>query len=296
MPDDLDQTIRVTVDVSPEAGPSEASLVVIYGPDLGRRYPLDRAALELGRDDTNPIQIPSEKASRRHARVVEHDGQGWIEDLGSTNGTLVNDQQITRAPLAHGDIINIGSVLLKYICGGDAEALYHEELYQLTITDNLTGLRNQRYLFEFLDAEVARALRHGRPLALVLFDIDEFKSINDGRGHLAGDYILRKLPRALAAMVRRECLLARFGGDEFALVMPETDIEGARLFAERLRQRVEDMVFAFGEAPLRVTVSMGVALLSHDGSQDVNAFFKRADDALYRAKESGRNSVVSAAD
>ncbi|PSQ94872.1 MAG: hypothetical protein BRD57_00010, partial [Proteobacteria bacterium SW_6_67_9] len=185
MPDDLDQTIRVTVDVSPEAGPSEASLVVIYGSDLGRRYPLDRAALELGRDDTNPIQIPSEKASRRHARVVEHDGQAWIEDLGSTNGTLVNDQQITRAPLAHGDIINIGSVLLKYICGGDAEALYHEELYQLTITDNLTGLRNQRYLFDFLDAEVARASRHGRPLALVLFDIDEFKSINDGRGHLA---------------------------------------------------------------------------------------------------------------
>lgn len=294
--DPLNQTARFTVDPPQQSGPSESSLVVIYGPDLGRRYPIDQRAISLGRDEDNRIRIQSEKASRHHARVIERHGQTLVEDLGSTNGTLVNDEKIKRAPLSHGDIINIGSVLLKYISGGDAEALYHEEIHQMRITDNLTGLRNQRYLFEFLDAEVSRAIRHQRPLSLGVFDIDEFKQINDHHGHLAGDYILRKLPPEIATMVRREDLLARFGGDEFAIVMTETGMEGARIFGERIRERVAAMTFDVDGHPLGATISMGIATLPLDGSQDVDAFFNSADEALYRAKGRGRNSVATTAD
>jgi diguanylate cyclase (GGDEF)-like protein len=297
--DPFGETTRMTVEPSNERqkeGPLEGSLVIIYGPNLGRRYPLDRRAMELGRDDNNTICIHSDKASRRHARVVERDGQVWIEDLGSTNGTIVNDRKVRQAPLSHGDIVNIGSVLLKYICGGDPEALYHEEIYQITITDNLTGLRNQRYLFEFIDGEVSRAIRHERPLSLAIFDIDKFKDINDTHGHLAGDLVLRRLPRAVASNVRREELLARFGGDEFALVMPETDMDEACIFAERIRSRVEQSAFDFDGTPLHVTLSMGVATLPLAEEHDANAFFKLADDALYRAKDRGRNSIATTAD
>jgi hypothetical protein len=127
---------------------------------------------QQNRGEGNTIRVHSDIASRHHARIFHEYGQPWIEDLASTNGTLVNNRWVDQAPLANGDIINIGAMLLKYITGGDAEAHYHEEIYRMTITDNLTGLPNRRYLKDFLDREIARAVRYERPLAFALFDID----------------------------------------------------------------------------------------------------------------------------
>jgi diguanylate cyclase (GGDEF)-like protein len=165
-------------------------------------------------------------------------------------------------------------------------------LYRLIIQDGLTQAYNRRYLNDFLDRELARARRYRRPLALVLLDIDYFRSINDGFGYLVGDMALRELCGRLRAIVRRDELLARFGGDEFALVLPETDGWEAEAAAERIRQVVERHPFKFHDQSYPLTVSAGVAVVYGDEAPKSDALLVRAETNLFRAKQAGRNRVV----
>src|SRR5262249_2856937 len=141
----------------------------------------------------------------------------------------------------------------------NVEAEYHEELYRLATLDALTGLYNKRYLLDYLERELARSVRRGRPLALILFDIDYFKAINDTLGHLAGDLTLSALAGRLKAEIRQDEVLARYGGEEFAAVLTETVDGEAATVAERLRQMVESPAFHFEGCPYQVTISLGVA-------------------------------------
>ncbi|MEO1368867.1 MAG: GGDEF domain-containing protein, partial [Acidobacteriota bacterium] len=188
-------------------------------------------------------------------------------------------------------LIQIGSSIFKFIAGDDIEAKYHEEIYRLTIIDGLTQIHNKRYFLEFLDRELVRAHRHERPLSLVLFDVDHFKSLNDEYGHLAGDYVLKKLAEIVNERVRREDLFARYGGEEFALVLAETDRQAAAELAEIIRGLVEAATFVFDGVTLRVTVSLGIA--SSDEREKPTDLIKAADDRLYVAKNNGRNRVAS---
>src|SRR5207248_1252827 len=147
--------------------------------------------------------------------------------------------------LQDGDYLRIGNCIYRYLAGGNIEAEYHEEIYRLTILDGLTQIHNQRYLVEFLEREVARSQRHGRPLSVLMFDIDRFKSINDSFGHLCGDFVLRELAGIVRDSVRKEDLFARYGGEEFALVLVETNPEQAVFVAERLRESVADQPLRF---------------------------------------------------
>ena len=181
-----------------------------------------------------------------------------MEDLGSTNGTLVNDEPIDGPRQLHnGDQLRFGSSIFKFIAGGNVEALYHEEIYRLMITDGLTGAATQRAFLEFLDRELLRAKRHARPLSLVMLDIDRFKEVNDRHGHLAGDDVLRGVAAAIREEVRGDELFARYGGEEFAVVLPETVLEDAARFCERVRAKVETQTFAWKEHVLHVTISVG---------------------------------------
>jgi diguanylate cyclase (GGDEF)-like protein len=168
---------------------------------------------------------------------------------------------------------------------------YHEEIYRMTIVDGLTGVHNKRFFLEFLDREMARCQRYGRPLSLVMFDIDHFKNINDQHGHLTGDYVLKELARRMFNRIRREELLARYGGEEFAAVLPETGRPGALEFGEQLRLIVAREPFEFEGDKLPVTISVGVATVEGK-PMDLQAFIKEADENLYRAKRAGRNQVV----
>lgn len=167
-------------------------------------------------------------------------------------------------------------------------------IVEMAVTDELTGLRNRRYLYQRLAEELARARRSRRPLSVALFDLDHFKLVNDRHGHDAGDEVLR----AAAAMALRACratdLVARVGGEEFLVMLPETDLEGATLIAERLRTWIEAMRVDYGGKAITMTASFGLATLSpaEPTSTDVHALVKRADEALYRAKAAGRNRVV----
>lgn len=277
------------------AATREACLVHIYpsGPNMGRRYPLlsDRV-LALGRGEDADIRITDNSVSRRHA-VVEPTLDGfYVADQHSTNGTFVNDKQLDGPwMLQDGDYLRVGNCLYRFLAGGNIEAEYHEEIYRLTILDGLTQLHNGRYLTEFLEREVLRSQRHNRPLAVLALDIDKFKTLNDTHGHLCGDFVLRELGKVLRDTIRQEDLAARCGGEEFVVVLVETTADEAIHAAERIREVVAAHPFRFESAPIKLTVSIGVASTLGDATATATALRKIADERLYRAKHAGRNRV-----
>jgi len=286
-------TTRVSLNSEKLNLPDEAGrecLVVLYGGSIGRKYELAAGQTMLGRDPLATIFLDVDSVSRSHARIEVKGPETVVMDLGSTNGTFVNDVQVQRSPLRSGDLLKLGDVIFKFLAGQNVEAAYHEEIYRMTIRDGLTHVANVRYLNEFLEREVARSRRHGRELALILFDIDHFKRINDSLGHLTGDYVLRELARLIDGRVRRDELFARYGGEEFCLVLPETTHEGAFSYAEIVRRTVEEHRFFFDGHHVPVTVSVGVATFTPEMSKALD-LVKAADEALYRAKRGGRNRV-----
>jgi diguanylate cyclase (GGDEF)-like protein len=300
----FDEKTRVTQVIRPSGGDGDGEgdgqrtdcLVVIYTKEptlLGKRFVLDESPTRIGRGTDNHIVLDSDSVSRRHA-MMEMRGKNWIlADNGSTNGTYCNDEQVVReVMLRNGDRLKIGSTIFKFLSGADVEAQYHEEIYRLTIIDGLTQVHNKRYLYEALERELIRGRRHSRHLAVLMFDIDHFKRINDLHGHLAGDFVLKELARLVQSRIRRDEVFARYGGEEFCIILPETMLEGAVELGERLRQQVQDHTFVFQQDKINVTISIGCAVLAE---QDRNAgeLLKRADERLYQAKNSGRNKVCA---
>lgn len=165
-----------------------------------------------------------------------------------------------------------------------------EELQHLATTDTLTGLRNRRAFKEFAEMEIKRAERHGNALSLVMFDIDHFKRINDTFGHLIGDEVLVHVAKLIGERIRASEILARWGGEEFILLLPQTDMENAVHLAGELRTLMQANAFPQVGA---VTASFGVTQFSPGDSMD--SLLHRVDIALYRAKENGRNQVASEA-
>jgi diguanylate cyclase (GGDEF)-like protein len=168
----------------------------------------------------------------------------------------------------------------------------NEILGEMAIRDGLTNLYNHRYFYEGLGKEFVRSRRHGRVFSLVFVDLDHFKNYNDTHGHLEGDRVLRQLADIFNKRMRHSDLVARYGGDEFVLLLPETDREGAMVVAEDIRRRVGEYPFKGKETqPLgKITVSIGVATFPED-EEDADALVKKADQALYRAKQGGQDTV-----
>jgi diguanylate cyclase (GGDEF)-like protein len=273
----------------------EACLVLLHppGPDIGRRTPLTQRSYVIGRENADLV-IPRSAVSRQHSTLVMDDeGEWWLADLGSTNGTFVNEEKIDRRQLQDGDQIRFGDAIFKFLNGQNIESAYHEEIYRMTILDGLTGIHNKRYFLEFLEREIAVASRHHHPLALVMFDVDHFKKVNDQRGHLAGDAVLKELAMRIKGRVRREDLFARYGGEEFACVLCSTGLEGGVVFAESLRQIVAERPTYFDNQPIPFTISLGVAAVTQD-TIDASSLIRAADERLYEAKRGGRNRVIPA--
>jgi len=276
-------------EASPSAG--EACLVEIYGQELGRRIPLAGGTFEIGRSSKCDLSLDQDSVSRHHARIVRaKNGSYTVADLGSTNGTYVNDAAVNERPLVDGDQLKIGRTIFKFMFGSNIEASYHEEIYRLMTVDGLTQLFNRRYFNETLERELNRCRRYSRPLSLFIFDVDFFKRINDEFGHVAGDALLRQLAQVVKPRLRREDVLARVGGEEFAVILPEVGLEGARVTAEKVREVVASSTFVFDDAVMPCTVSIGVA--EYDGRTEPKDLYARADAALYQAKNAGRNRVV----
>ncbi len=281
-------------EVGQPEGEAEDCLVMIYSPDphnLGKRQLLGNESLRIGRERGNQIVLASDSVSRRHCRIDRRKAAWYIKDLGSTNGTYVNDELVEEYQLRRGDHIKVGDTIFKYLSGQDVEAQYHETIYRMTIMDGLTNVHNKRYLLETLERELPRATRHQRPLSLCMFDLDHFKHVNDTFGHIAGDYVLKEVAGAVRTRLRPDDLIARYGGEEFAVLLPETELQGARVIAEELRRLVADRVFDFEGERIPVTISIGCTQLEASDEADPLKLIKAADSKLYEAKRSGRNRV-----
>ena len=267
--------------------------VQIYGKDIGRKYPLDKVQTTSGRGPDNGIVCDMDNVSRTHCKIYAGAGGNYIEDMGSTNGTFCNDEELTsRRKLKNGDFVKVGGVIFKFIDGDNIEQLYYEEIYRMAIIDGLTQTYNKRYFLEFIDREMARCARYQRPLALIMFDIDHFKKVNDEFGHLAGDFVLKKLANSISQKnIRKEECFARYGGEEFSIVLPDTPADRGAILAEKIRQMVEETHFEFEGNNIPVTVSMGVTQMNKGDT--VESFIARADEKLYAGKQGGRNRVVS---
>jgi diguanylate cyclase (GGDEF)-like protein len=294
---DLATALRKRAPEEQEPTPAEHVLVVYAGTFLGRVFPLNPGVNVIGRSPGVDLPLVDEEVSRTHAWVtLGHGPDGTevvLEDKGSTNGTFLNDQSV-RGPvrLTPGDRIALGNHVLKLVAMDPLERAFYAVLLDQSTRDPLTGLNNRRSALEELQSRFDLSRRHDRPLAVIMCDLDFFKRINDTLGHGAGDLVLQEFGQRVKNSLRTTDMAGRIGGEEFLLILPETDMEGALLLAERVRAATGGTPFQLAANTMEVTCSLGVAQRTPE-DRDGGALLARADGALYSAKRGGRNRVVS---
>lgn len=202
------------------------------------------------------------------------------------------DESVSR-PCAPDELLARVRALLRLKATHDRIRLVQRDLERLVASDPLTGLHNRRALLDRLKQETERYARYRQPLALAMLDLDAFKPINDTYGHLFGDHVLRQVAETILRSVRTLDVAARYGGDEFAVILPQTDAQGALRVCERLLRNVSSLEVTQEKISVRVSLSLGLALYPGEGIGSVEDLLRAADDALYRAKRSGRNRVCA---
>ena len=283
------------------AAQGEWALIRYIGNPIGEVLPLRSVNLTVGRSPHNDLCLPEVEVSRHHARI-ELVGQDQlapivlISDLGSTNGTYINGRRILPGngpvSLQHGDVVRLGTHAFKLKHLDEMEKNYHEAVLAQTTVDSLTGLSNRASVLGFLEKHADLARRHHRELALILCDLDHFKEVNDRHGHAVGDAVLKRFGQVAMGRLRASDHVGRIGGEEFLVVMPETEGREALAVAEALRKALEEEVMEGHQPGLAFHVSscFGVAQFRAEDA-DGGSLLARADVALYRAKALGRNRV-----
>jgi diguanylate cyclase (GGDEF)-like protein len=267
-------------------------LVVVGGSLIGARFDLDDAAT-LGREPGSDIYLAEPSISRRHCHVFRKRGSYWVTDLGATNPTMVNGVQVSASPLLEGDLLTVGDLVLKLLGPRSPENALVAALRDQATKDALTNLANRRHFHSALE----RAFDGGSDrskLALIVLDVDHFKHINDRFGHPVGDKVLTAVGATLRKELRKNDLPGRIGGEEFTVLLPQTDPKEAVEVAERLRRALEALKLEESGTPIAVTASFGVAM-AYEEDAAPDALYARADASLYEAKRSGRNRVLLAA-
>ena len=270
-----------------------------WNTSIGRVTGFDRGAV-LGQPYSIFYPVDATTPDRVLDRLREADDNGWSLDDGwrmKADGSRFWGSAMI-SPLR--DRPNSGAVALPSVDDEPAYCMIIRDITdkreasethrRATTCDHLTGIANRRAFFDAAETELERWHRWPRKLSLVMFDADHFKRVNDTHGHPAGDAVLRHLAVLLSATFRQVDVVARVGGEEFAVLLPSTDAEGAAAVAERLRLAVESQAVEVDGVPIRCTISAGVATM-HADVADLDALMKRADQALYAAKAAGRNRI-----
>jgi diguanylate cyclase (GGDEF)-like protein len=278
-----------------QAKQQDACLILIRGFPQGQRYFLSKPEMIAGREQSCEIALLDQSISRKHAIIKQTDKEVTITDLGSSNGTFINDKKIEAHQtknLNKEDILQLGNLIFKFLPAGELETLYLGNMATAAYTDALTSIHNKAYLMQILEAESKRSFSLKSPMSLIFFDIDFFKKINDGFGHDAGDYVLKTLSKTIKEEhIRDRDIFARYGGEEFVIILLNTEQTTGELRAEQIRKGIESQVFTYETKNIPVTISLGVTSLDLDKETDITEILKQADQALYQAKNAGRNQV-----
>ena len=298
---DLDEVLQRTLEATGELPIVDAAMIVL--PEEGKPIV---ATLGLSEDEARANMQQAEPPEGVAARAVDFTFR-YAEDEPSTNGSAIRGG--LAAPLRSDAGAVLGTLWVYWrgkehkpdetvlaeveeVAAMAAPAIENarrfQEARQLADLDALTGLHNYRFFHETLEREAARAQRYNRELALIVFDIDDFKTINDRIGHLAGDAVLAEAATQVQSVVRSADIASRVGGDEFAVILPESSLADAENFYRRLQRAIDN----WHEQATDVKLSAGIAQLRSD--DDSVSFFKRADEALYEAKRRGKGQAVSA--
>jgi two-component system, cell cycle response regulator len=228
------------------------------------------------------------RADIAHVPVIFLTGRTSVEDV--TDGLSRGAHDYLCKPFDGAELLARVAAALRVKRLEDELRRRNAELDVVSRTDVLTGLYNRRHLEESLRQMTSQARRYGHPFSLVMFDIDRFKDINDEHGHMAGDDVLRTIARRIQSSIRESDVIGRWGGEEFLALLPMTELDGARTFAERIRAMIDwAEVVIDGVGTVHVTTSAGCA-----SGADIGELLLRADEALYAAKKAGRNAVRSA--
>ena len=270
----------------------EPILTVLSGPQIGLARVVEAAEIVLGRGQGADLLLADPGLSRRHCRIIREQDQLFIEDLESANGTFVDGELVQgRRQIDDGARIHIGRHTVLSLSRQDPlERHAARQLYESSMRDALTDLYNRRFFDQRLREEYAFASRHGAPLSVILIDLDHFKRVNDTWGHPVGDEVLLKVAGVIKGCVRREDVACRFGGEEFAVIARAETHDGALTVAERMRKRIEETPVHHEGQIIGVTASAGIATaVPPDTYDSPAALLAAADQALYRAKDRGRN-------
>jgi diguanylate cyclase (GGDEF)-like protein len=267
-------------------------LIVVTGAHVGELHKIEKARTVVGRADGSDIKLLDDGISRHHLEIVLEGERVIVRDLNSRNGSLCNGARIETAELAEGDKLSVGpTTILKFTYRDGVDEEYERRLYLAATRDGLTAALRREFFLDRLESEIAYSLRHSTPVALLLWDLDKFKAVNDRHGHQAGDLVLTATARTVAASIRREDIFGRYGGEEFALGCRGLTKDVAVRVAERLRGAIEQTAITFGGLSLQVTASFGVAISPGPGVGGTAELIAAADRAVYRAKDLGRNRV-----
>lgn len=288
----MDETIISSLEDIQQEQETEPYLIIVAGSSIGKLYHLHASELVAGRSANCDIWIEDNTISRKHFRIKKTGTVYSIQDLNSTNGTFVNNKRIKTAELKAGDKIQISKdTIIGFDFFDEDRKISEQKRYEMGVIDPVTNTYNKSFLLQRLSDEFAFSHRQNQPLSLLMIDIDYFKMINDNYGHLAGDKVLRDVCASIKKTIRSDDVFCRYGGEEFVIIMRNTDCQAAVNLAERIRKKVEGLEIQYEDQSVRVTISCGVSSLKDKNFSDYVGMLSEVDNYLYKAKGAGRNQV-----
>ncbi len=262
---------------------------------IGRRIPARNPQFEAINRNRYPLYLDNAETYRPFLELGDLNcGKAWLGVPMLGHGQVIGYLSIynSNGGVYGGNEAELGQTFANQAAIAIENARLFQQVQQYAITDGLTGFYNRRYFYELAEIEMRRSQRYGSDLSLIMIDIDLFKNVNDRLGHTAGDQVLIRLSQCLRSQIRASDSIGRYGGEEFVILLPETNARNAVEVAERLRKSAEECTTYIGPTAIQITISLGVAQMDED-CQNIDDLFHRADRALYLAKQNGRNRVCT---
>ena len=280
------------------SGERRATLVSLSGVDLGKAFLLEDDMTSIGRGMDCDLRVDDDSISRKHAEIMALPNDKYLlRDLGSTNGTFIGKDRIREKILEEGDRVVFGlRSVYKVVYQDNLEQAYQHALYSSSVRDPLTRVFNRKYLDDKLRVDLSFFRRQNIHLSVLMLDVDHFKKVNDEYSHQTGDAVLKAVTDTMVELSRTEDTVGRYGGEEFVVLAPSTDLEGAIFMAERIRERISKLVLTSVEddwIEFGITASIGVVTAEPRDNPSVEDLYSVTDKNLYQAKNKGRNLVIA---